>query len=41
MLPTVTDGDDEWFDEAERRLFGPQSASVRPLPGSFVPISVG
>ncbi len=41
MLPTLPDGDDEWFDEMERRMFGPESGSGRPLPGNFVPISVG
>jgi hypothetical protein len=41
MLPTVPDGDDEWFDEMERQMFGPESGSGRPLPGNFVPISVG
>jgi hypothetical protein len=41
MLPTVPDGDDEWFDEMERQMFGPESGSGRPLPGNFVPIAVG
>jgi hypothetical protein len=41
LLPTLSDGDDAWFDEMEQRLFGPESGSGRPLPGSFVPISVG
>jgi hypothetical protein len=41
LLPIYSTEDDQWFAEMERQIFGPEGAPGRPLPGNFVPISVG